>query len=205
MKKTVIIIIFLIAVCSFAQKPEEYKGPTIIRAELGLPALPDTMTFCRSDSGQLQYGWAVRIRLYPDTSDVPDVLSLTVKYEHMPGEGCFQSSFTKECQWELERLGRERSFYRIGNMKLALTDSSILMEAEINPNLIDWADSIDVYAVTDRVWEEEDFRLRDMTDYKTLGDKHYDRVGDMNDPRFDIKFLWVNIENRPPKPEKPDK
>lgn len=205
MRITSAILIFLVFTALLsAQAGEEYIGPPVIKAELGLPALPDTMTFCRSDSGLLQYGWSVRIRLYPDTSNVPDVLSMTIKHEHSPGEGCYQSTFTKGCQWGLERLSSERNFYRIANMNLALTDSSMLMEAKINPSLIDWADSIDVYAVTNRVWEGEGFRLRDMTDYQPLGEKHYDRVGDMNDPRFDIKFLRVEIENRPPKPERPE-
>jgi len=205
MNRIAISLLFAFIVCiTFGQIEEVPQGPPKIIAELGLPALPDTMTFCRSDSGLLQYGWSVRIRLYPDTSNVPDVFSMTVKYEHTPGEDCYQSNFFKECQWGLERLGRERNFYRIGNMKLSLTDSSMLMEAEISPSLIDWADSIDVYAVTNRIWEDEGFRLRDMTDYKPLGKKYYDRVGDMNDPRFDIKFLRVDIENRPEKPEKPE-
>ncbi len=197
-----IAIILLTATLLFAQGEEPPSGPPIIHAELGLAAVPDTMTFCRSDSALLQYGWSVRIRFYSDTSNVPDVFSLTVKYEHGSGDGCFQSSFTKQCQWGLERMGRERSYYRIGNMNLALTDSSMIMEAEINPNLISWADSADVYAVTDRVWEDEGFGLRDMTDYLSLDKKHFDRVGDINDPRFDIRFLVVEIENRPPKPEK---
>lgn len=180
-------------------------GPTIIHAELGLAAIPDTMTFCRSDSALMQYGWSVRVRFYSDTSNVPEVFSLTVKYDHISGEDCFHSNFQKQCQWAFERLSSERVFYRIGNMNLALTDSSMIMEAEIAPNLINWADSVDVYAVTDRVWENEGFILRDMTEYFPLANKHYDRVGDINDPRFDIRFLVVDIENRPLKPEKPGK
>ncbi|HDR91098.1 MAG TPA: hypothetical protein ENN75_02495 [candidate division Zixibacteria bacterium] len=201
-----LIAVFLAMLAGLLPAQEEAPaGPPKIHAELGLAGIPDTMTFCRSDSALLQYGWSVRIRFYSDTSKVPDVFSLTVKYEHGSGEGCFQSEFIKQCQWGLERLGRERSYYRIGNMNLALTDSSMIMEAEINPNLISWADSVDVYAVTDRVWEDEGFGLRDMTDYHSLGKKHYDRVGDINDPRFDIRFLIVEIENRPPKPETPEK
>ena len=205
MRFFVLIILSLAFTIGLFGQSAPQLGPTIIHAEIGLAAIPDTMTFCRSDTGLMQYGWSVRVRFYSDTSNVPEVFSLSVKYEHIPGEGCFQSTFQKQCQWGFERLSSERVFYRIGNMNLALTDSSMIMEAEIAPSLIDWADSVDVYAVTDRVWEKEGFSLRDMTEYFPLANKHYDRVGDINDPRFDIRFLVVDIENRPPKPVKPEK
>ncbi|MGC9315860.1 MAG: hypothetical protein ACP5G4_09610, partial [bacterium] len=83
-----IAIILLTATLLLAQGEEAPSGPPIIHAELGLAAVPDSMTFCRSDSALLQYGWSVRIRFYSDTSNVPDVFSLTVKYEHGSGEGC---------------------------------------------------------------------------------------------------------------------
>jgi len=203
MKNTFLVFaVILVSLPLLAEVIPEITGPPRIVAELGLPELPDTMTFCRSDSALLQYGWSVRVRLYPDSSNVPDVLNLCVKYEHGPGEGCYSSTFVKECQWGLERLGTERIFYRLGNMRLALTDSSMLMEAEIPPYLFDSIDSIDVYAVTDRFLRDEGYSLRDMTDYKPIGKKFYDRVGDLNDPRFDIRFLRVDIENLPPKEPK---
>ncbi len=190
--------IFFLLSTVFAEDTADtsYSGPPRIIAEMGLPQMPDTLIFARSDSALMQYGWSVRLRLFPDSSVTPDIFSLSLKYVEEPGEGTFEAHYLRACEWGLERLGRERSFYRIGDMTLAESDSSLLMSAVINPAFLKDIDSVQVYGVTDLV-RKEGYLLRDMTDYGPLGKKIRDPVGDMNDSRFDIRFVKAEIIGLP--------
>lgn len=168
----------------------------MIVGEMGLPQMPDTLDFIRSDSALIRYNWSVRLRFFADSSETPDIFSLSLKYVESPGEGTFRTHYLKACGWSLDRLGRERSFYRIGELELSPTDSSLVMTALINPAFLNDLDSVQVYGVIDIV-SEAGFRLRDMTNYGPLGKKIRDPVGDMTDRRFDIRFVKAEILGLP--------
>ena len=192
-------MLFAIAFVAVAEEDTVFV-PTF-RAEIGLVEMPDSLIFMRSDSALLQYNWSVRFRVFKDSSSVPDVFNLGVKYREIPGEGSFRSNLLRACEWGLERRGAERSFYRIGDMDLLCTDSSFIMSAEPNPFFLEGLDSVQIYGVTDFVPTGQ-YRLRDVTDYGSPGKLRWDQVGDISDKRFDIRFVRAELLGWSSPPEK---
>ena len=189
-----ILILFIAVTLSSSENADSvYSGPPKVVAELGLAHIPDTMSFARSDSGILQYNWSVRLRIFADSSNVPDVFGLSIKYTEGPGKGDFTASILQTCEQVLERVSKERVFYRVGNLKITPTDSSYLLSAQLNPSFVEGMDSAQVYAVTDKL-SPYGYVLRDMTEnYGQLGEIIYDPPNDMNDKRFDIRFARAEI------------
>jgi len=198
------VYILAIAIFTGAQTDSSYSGPPKIFAELGLAQMPDSLVFARSDSGSVQYSWCIRIRVFrtdtvrdtvPDP-DVPDIFSLSIRYEEKPGDGVFTESAFVPCSWILERHGKHAVFYPVGPLEMARTDSSILIFSDLNPFFFDGADSIQVYGITDYI-SEKGYRMRDMTDYTPPGTKKRDRVGDIPDRRFDIRTVYLELRGLP--------
>ncbi len=186
-----------------AAKPDTVSTPSF-HAEIGLVEMPDSLAFARSDSALLQFNWSVRFRAFKDSSLVPEIFNLGVKYYESPGEGFYRSTVLKSCGWSLERRGTERSFYRIGDMNLMRTDSSFVMSAMVNPVFLEGLDSIQYFGVTDYVPTGQ-YRLRDVTDFSPIGELRWDKVGEISDRRFDIRFAWAELVDWSPPPEEPER
>jgi len=164
-----------------------------IIGELGIAALPDTLEFSRSDSGKVLYNWSIRMRVWLDTADVPDNYALSIRYAELPGDESFTGPALQVCSWLFERKSSEMTFYRFGDIDVTPTDSSLIMTAKISPSFFRNVDSIQVFALTDYIPNGK-YKLRDMTDIGHLGEVIRDPVGDMEDKRFDIRFVKVDIE-----------
>ncbi|HHS50771.1 MAG TPA: hypothetical protein ENN07_06615 [candidate division Zixibacteria bacterium] len=186
--RVAILLILLMAMAAIAEKPL----PTTFYAEMNLIQMPDSLEFVRSDSSALQFQWAVRFRLFKDGLDAPDVFSLGIKYHELPGEGTFNSTVWETCSWGFERRSQEGTFYRIGDMMLRQSDSSWVMSAEVNPFFLEGIDSLQLFGVTDCAPGGR-FRLRDITDFGPPEELIWDRVGDISDRRFDIRWVrgWI--------------
>ncbi|MCK5832125.1 hypothetical protein KAH81_00475 [bacterium] len=195
---TILIILTVLALSAFAQT-DSAETP-VFHAELSLVALPDSLVFTRSDTSLLQFNWAVRFRIFKDSLNAPELFNLGIKYIEEPGEGSFKSTVHADCSWALERKSPEGTFYRIGDMNLVKTDSSWLMTAEVSAFFLEGTDSIQFQGVTDCAPEGR-FKLRDITDYGSPGNLLWDKVGDISDRRFDIRFVRGELTGWPP-PEK---
>lgn len=195
-RKFLCLIFFFIAFPAFSQGfivDPAWKGQLNIIGELGLAELPETLVFTRSDSATVIYDWSVRIRIWMDTTDVPDNYALSIRYSELPGDESFKGSAIQVCSWLFERKSVEMTFYRFGDIEVIPTDSSLIMTARISPSFFRNVDSIQVFALTDYIPNGK-YKLRDMTDIGHLGEIIRDPIGDMEDKRFDISFVRVDIE-----------
>ncbi len=177
----------LILACTATAQVDSIITPTF-HAELSVVTMPDSLDFVRADTTLLQFNWAVQFRVFKNGLDAPDIFNLGIKYSAIPGSGGFRSSVMSSCEWSLERRSPEGTFYRIGDMNFSSTDSSFIMSAEVNPVFLEGLDSVQLFGVTDCAPEGR-FRLRDTTDFGPEDELIWDKVGDISDRRFDIRFL----------------